>query len=290
MKRNTSENLSDSTAAKHAKFDEILDCTICFKKMKNPKKLPCDHSFCETCVICMKNGDEIVCPMDKKVFPFSSVRSDFKHSQFMERLRMERNETLGGENPTAIICKLCDEFPSIAWCKDCMKELCRTCEKAHDQLRENHEITTIQDRIKSLKASLLDRHKNIDDKITDFHKVIEKLSPDNLHGETSLRASISKLDQCLAAFTRRVEHHKAVINTELMKLQQEFGDARYKADILRIKALSLKSFIESDTVYAAKVIDQRCDEFEREMKPPQTDFMRFSVDVGNSDVEFKVYE
>ena len=62
-------------------------------------------------------------------------------------------------------------------------------EKLREKLSENHEITTIQDRIKSLKASLLDRHKNIDDKITDFHKVIEKLSPDNLHGEASLRAS-----------------------------------------------------------------------------------------------------
>ena len=31
-------------------IEELLECTICLEQFKNPKMLPCQHTFCENCL------------------------------------------------------------------------------------------------------------------------------------------------------------------------------------------------------------------------------------------------
>ena len=65
-------------------LDELINCPICFEKFVNPKILPCHHTFCDACVIKMEKGHCIECPMDRKVFEITLVKSDFQKLQVID--------------------------------------------------------------------------------------------------------------------------------------------------------------------------------------------------------------
>ena len=56
------------------KLNEILQCSICLGRFKQPKMLPCQHNFCmEPCLISLADyeSDEIQCPLCRKTFSIS---------------------------------------------------------------------------------------------------------------------------------------------------------------------------------------------------------------------------
>ena len=74
-----------------AAFDEIRDCGICLEQMLNPKILPCQHSFCESCIGKLGYLDSsytltVKCPVCSRVFSFDEIRTDFRLVKFMDRL------------------------------------------------------------------------------------------------------------------------------------------------------------------------------------------------------------
>ena len=45
------------------KFEEHLSCPICLEQFKDPKVLPCLHSYCHECIVKLnKTGNYITCP------------------------------------------------------------------------------------------------------------------------------------------------------------------------------------------------------------------------------------
>ena len=46
-----------------AKVEEHLTCAICLEQFKDPKVLPCLHSFCHECIIKLEHTENsITCP------------------------------------------------------------------------------------------------------------------------------------------------------------------------------------------------------------------------------------
>ena len=59
-----------------SKFEEHLACSVCLEQLKDPKVLPCLHSFCHDCIVKLaRNGKSksMACPECRKVV---QVRSD----------------------------------------------------------------------------------------------------------------------------------------------------------------------------------------------------------------------
>lgn len=48
------------------KINEELTCVICLEKLKQPKCLPCIHSFCCECLELIAKGNKIECPVCRK--------------------------------------------------------------------------------------------------------------------------------------------------------------------------------------------------------------------------------
>ena len=54
-------------AAKHVKMaNDNLSCPVCYQLFKNPKYLPCHHSYCEQCLEKMQVKSKIICPECRK--------------------------------------------------------------------------------------------------------------------------------------------------------------------------------------------------------------------------------
>src|SRR5271163_1546394 len=53
-------------------ISDIITCSICLETLKEPKQLPCIHTFCFHCLqsLCKDNdpGDEVPCPLCRKLF------------------------------------------------------------------------------------------------------------------------------------------------------------------------------------------------------------------------------
>ena len=53
-------------------MEKILECPICLEQIKNPKMLPCQHSFClKNCLENLMDDstkDQLTCPMCRVVY------------------------------------------------------------------------------------------------------------------------------------------------------------------------------------------------------------------------------
>ena len=59
-----------ATSSLRSKFEKHLTCSVCLEQLKDPKVLPCLHSFCHDCIVKLaKNGKSknMACPECRKV-------------------------------------------------------------------------------------------------------------------------------------------------------------------------------------------------------------------------------
>ncbi|XP_070549545.1 tripartite motif-containing protein 2-like [Ptychodera flava] len=53
-------------------FSDVLNCGVCNERYRNPRVLPCQHVFCETCLIKLAEGSsQICCPDCQQAYPLS---------------------------------------------------------------------------------------------------------------------------------------------------------------------------------------------------------------------------
>ncbi|KAL3890600.1 hypothetical protein ACJMK2_002882 [Sinanodonta woodiana] len=113
------------------------ECSICMDSFKNPKLIPCHHSFCHKCledyVRANLRNNRFDCPLCRTSaeLPKGGV-SDFQSNFYID-----------SENGEKFVCDLCGP-KSIACgrCLDCEENLCQSCCHAHERSKvsKHHKI------------------------------------------------------------------------------------------------------------------------------------------------------
>ena len=119
-------------AAKEVKkATENLSCPVCFQVYKNPKYLPCYHSYCEECLEKMCTAEcKIMCPECRKeaIVPEGGVKSlpnNFLVNRLVDELILKCK--VQGDHEE-VQCDNCDENdPVVSYCPNCNLFLCRVC-------------------------------------------------------------------------------------------------------------------------------------------------------------------
>ena len=113
--------------ASNEQFNEVLDCNVCFDRKTDPKKLPCDHSFCANCVKKLVKSDKIKCPLCNEESDSRLIKHDFRHGQFLDILMEAKAGTSSKE--LCLPCEYCKtpDTTAEAWCKDCDGYICVNC-------------------------------------------------------------------------------------------------------------------------------------------------------------------
>ncbi|XP_077990214.1 tripartite motif-containing protein 2-like [Glandiceps talaboti] len=129
--------------------DDYLSCTICLEEYKNPKVLPCDHTFCQECLIkIVEREGRLQCSVcDKSCeLPDTGVPG-LKTNFFMNSLLdiVERCQPTDVSEPG--LCEGCDENTATNRCVDCYINFCPSCTKPHKRARvtRNHTIITLEE-------------------------------------------------------------------------------------------------------------------------------------------------
>ncbi|XP_052089930.1 E3 ubiquitin-protein ligase TRIM23-like [Mytilus californianus] len=149
-------------------FSELLTCTICLETFKQPKYLPCLHTFCETCIstyivssVKEENPEGFKCPVCRcLVYIGDSIENPESWARtlpgnhfvvsLIDRQAMKKSE------------KFCDACSSksvskeaMKWCMVCEEAYCDTCEANHKTFKvsQNHKIVPIENIIEDVSVS-----------------------------------------------------------------------------------------------------------------------------------------
>ena len=121
-------------AAKEVKKATVnLTCPICYQLFKNPKYLPCHHSYCEQCLEKMQVQSKIICPECRKeaIVPAGGVK-DLPNNFFVNRMVDELVLKRKVEGEEEVQCDECDEDePVVAYCPECNMFFCQICNEPH---------------------------------------------------------------------------------------------------------------------------------------------------------------
>ncbi|XP_038055892.1 tripartite motif-containing protein 45-like [Patiria miniata] len=131
-----------------------LECPICVSRFTNPKILDCLHSFCQTCLEKMMEGQpqqrEITCPVCRQQTALSDagiagIINNFSLMALVEEANQQ--EEMVKSQRSNIICEVCEEEEAIVRCLECREYLCDFCHNAHKRSKKtrNHETASIED-------------------------------------------------------------------------------------------------------------------------------------------------
>ncbi|XP_065647014.1 E3 ubiquitin-protein ligase TRIM71 [Hydra vulgaris] len=120
-------------------------CILCSETFKNPKVLPCLHSFCYSCLEELIRGHEqtLICPTCTVEIQVDPTGLDaFPANSFAINML----NILAIENPTN--CSNCEDRElANSRCLDCVENLCTRCVTAHERIRQTkgHKIITFEE-------------------------------------------------------------------------------------------------------------------------------------------------
>ena len=127
-------------AAKDIKMaTEHLSCPVCCQLFKDPKCLPCHHSYCEQCLEKMQVQSKIICPecREEATIPPGGVK-DLDNDTFIKRLVEEFVLKNKVEIEANVKCDECyTDDPVVAFCPDCSLYLCDVCNKFHKRSKKS---------------------------------------------------------------------------------------------------------------------------------------------------------
>ena len=139
-------------------INEVNLCSVCLEQYKLPVILPCNHSFCQTCLeahiksSCVNLDPPLgfPCPLCRVFIPAPGRIGQY--SLDLWPTKFPENKLLSSVIEKGLLhCKPCqrDEEEVIAdsWCQDCSEALCHTCEKYHKKLRptSHHVVVSVTD-------------------------------------------------------------------------------------------------------------------------------------------------
>ena len=121
------------SAVEVKKAQNNLTCPVCYQLFKNPKYLPCYHSYCEGCLEKMQVQSKIICPECRKEakVPAGGVKelaTNFFINRLVDDLILKKK--VDGEQE--VKCDECNGDDSvISFCPDCNLFLCHSCNDHH---------------------------------------------------------------------------------------------------------------------------------------------------------------
>ncbi|KAI8498637.1 hypothetical protein Bbelb_238390 [Branchiostoma belcheri] len=129
---------------------DFLECTICLEPYKDPKILPCLHTFCKDCLekFVAKQGeakDRFPCPTCRieTVLPEGGV-AGVKNNFFVLSLRdtVDAHKSLVSKEDDKVTCDNCEEHVANFGCVVCEEFLCEECARGHRRGKRtrDHEV------------------------------------------------------------------------------------------------------------------------------------------------------
>jgi len=159
-------------------LDDITECPICAEDYRDPRMLPCAHTYCLKCTEAWSRhkqpGDKLACPLCRKEFTLSSNGVKDLPKNFFVTNSLQMKELSSVESKTSP-CEACSggeesesEVQNVAtvYCVECQMKFCRNCQRAHERVKvtRSHKLVEIREKTgvetlyQSMSSSYCDQH------------------------------------------------------------------------------------------------------------------------------------
>ena len=160
-------------------LDDITECPICTENYKDPRSLPCVHTFCLACISKWGEdklaGDLLDCPLCRTEFtiPASGLQQLPKNIFIGKLLAMKEEPGCVSGAQQQQLCDWCNEKKNEAklFCVDCQENLCESCVNNHSsrKLCRSHRTIDIAEKFSDTTTACLptkcDKHPTEDLKL-----------------------------------------------------------------------------------------------------------------------------
>eukprot|EP00058_Branchiostoma_floridae_P021780 XP_002607270.1 hypothetical protein BRAFLDRAFT_88218 [Branchiostoma floridae] len=174
--------------------EEFLVCQICLEDFRQPKVLPCLHTFCQPCLerlLVTEPVGKLSCPTCRQDVPLpqngvQGLKSNFLVCKLHDIMRQQPKVSgkTSESQREGIPCTACARgIPAEFYCVECTDYLCHVCNDTHRGLKgtRSHKVLTIQDlqsgrlanEIRARKSSKCEDHNELNKFYCDTcHRVI----------------------------------------------------------------------------------------------------------------------
>ena len=137
--------------------DRELTCAICLNQYKDPKVLPCLHTYCKGCLeqlimaAAKPNKHQLTCPQCKEIHQvppegINSFKTYFIINNLLELLHIHKSSDEDLSSGATLCESGLDKNPAVARCLTCSEYLCKGCFAIHQQLKltRDHSMLTLE--------------------------------------------------------------------------------------------------------------------------------------------------
>ncbi|XP_066266710.1 tripartite motif-containing protein 2-like [Branchiostoma lanceolatum] len=136
--------------------DEFLVCQVCLEDFKQPKMLPCLHTFCHPCLerlLATEPAGKLDCPTCRQDVPLPNngvqgLKSNFLVGELRGILQQQSEREPSEEREDGVPCTVCGAWNSAQiYCVECTHYLCPTCFNTHfkNKPTSTHKVVIVQE-------------------------------------------------------------------------------------------------------------------------------------------------
>lgn len=191
-------------------FEQLLTCCVCLDRYRNPKLLPCQHSFCTECMDGLTDyvRRQVKCPECRAEhrIPYNGVQgfpTNVTLQRFLE-LHIEITGDLPDPTSGQIMerCNVCSEKAYCNVCMHCDKKICPDCKSAHmDILRR--EINRINNQIRR--------------GVHRLHDILAVVEKNTSNLQNNCQSVAEEIDEIYRRLTKAVKDRTDYMRTEMDK-------------------------------------------------------------------------
>ncbi|XP_025423851.1 RING finger protein nhl-1 isoform X2 [Sipha flava] len=248
-------------------FEQLLTCAICLDRYRNPKLLPCQHSFCmEPCMDGLVDyvRRQVKCPECRAEhrIPYNGVQG-YPTNVTLQRF-LELHIEITGELPdptsgqTMKRCGVCSEKAYVTSCVHCEKDVCSDCKSAHmDILRReisriNNQVRRalhrLSDMLAGVEKNMLTLQNNCTSVSEEVDEIYRRLTKslkdrtDHLRGEIDRYLTTELKNLCNLKENLEIEISNIQSNCDLADKHMQTDDVEWEdSELMDAKEIFLKT-------------------------------------------------
>ncbi|XP_035690931.1 tripartite motif-containing protein 2-like [Branchiostoma floridae] len=208
--------------------DKFLVCQVCLEDFKQPKMLPCLHTFCQPCLerlLATEPVGKLDCPTCQQDVPLPKngvrvLKSNLLVGKLCEILQQQPQQQQRGQTSEAreegVSCTTCDIGNSAQfYCVECTDYLCRKCNDTHCRFKvtTSHKVVAIQDLLSGKAVAELRARET--SRCEDHHE-LNKFYCDTCHRVICLHCVVTAhKDHQYVEIEKAAERERAMIKAKL---------------------------------------------------------------------------
>ena len=230
-----------ATSSVYEDLKDFVTCDICFEPYegREPRTLPCVHSFCSPCIQeiltttrknSMKRTDDIACPVCKKPATIpqgdvSNLPAYFPSHKIQDILKQVKQKHS--------ICKICKTKTHKAnvssYCFKCTIAACKDCKTKHDRRHKNHAQVKVSP---STIAFVVcpDHDKHVDAFCIDCSRAVCGICSLGIHEDHTIKDFCSDDEERTDMLDQLFADHKDSANQQLARLTTIEDDFNWHMD------------------------------------------------------------